>query len=111
MSDGPRIELSDTGFAFLDGTAPGFTAAFADIARVNAWQRDMAMHDEVCVEIVRGDGESFAMAETLPGFRALMDRLERLPGFDPHWWDKVILPPFASNELVAYVRDAPRETS
>lgn len=111
MPDGRLLTASDTGFALWDGSEASFSATFDRIARILVWQEDLVTHDHVHVEIDLGGGEALVIDEDMRGFRALMDRLAGLPGFDTDWWDKAILPPFASNTLVAYVRPEPSETS
>lgn len=94
----PAIDLTEAGFT-VTGTGRGTpdTVAFDQVQRVTAWKLDRLTTDLVCVEIVSGEAPGSlarTLTEDIPGFEALMRRLESLPGFDADWRAKVLLPPF-----------------
>jgi hypothetical protein len=110
LAEWPLLTASQAGFAIWSEAGVTLNSTFDGIAKVTVWQEDRITHDHVHAEIALVDGETLIVDEDMRGFRPLMDKLASMPGFDPDWWDKVILPPFAANSIVAYVRREPSET-
>jgi len=104
----PEIIAIDNGFAIVTGKGTD-TVTLNEVTAIIVYKRDELTTDLVCCDIVTGtaDGEQArTIHEELPGFDAVMDNFETLPGFDQRWRDKVIKPAFATNRTVIYSRNA-----
>jgi hypothetical protein len=75
----------------------------ADVNKVTFYKRDEITTDLICCDVVTND-QVWTLHEELVGWKALIDHLQRLPGFDPEWFAAVSTPPFATSETVAFTR-------
>ncbi|PTQ12397.1 hypothetical protein CLG96_05800 [Sphingomonas oleivorans] len=85
------------------------TICFEDVSRVVVYKLDALTTDLICCDIITGSAgaeQVRTVHEEIYGFEALMLRLEKLPGFDRKWREKVILPPFAENRTIAFQRSS-----
>ena len=92
------------GFAVQTKARTLLVAGFDEIARIAIYKRDEITTDLVCFEVTLASGDVLTLHEEMPGFDDWATSLEQLAGFDADWRDKVIQPPFAANEIVAYSR-------
>jgi hypothetical protein len=103
-----EIIVTDNGFAIV--TPKGIdTVSLDEVSAILAYKRDELATDLICCDIVTGPagGEQVrTIHEEIPGFNAVMARLESLPGFDRQWRKAVILPPFAENRTIIFKRAA-----
>lgn len=72
------------------------------MTKIVAYKRDLIAVDRVCFAMQAEDGLWYTASEDDPVWLALLEKLERLPGFDTDWASKVIQPPFAENETVIF---------
>lgn len=70
---------------------------------VTFYKRDEVTSDLICCEVLIGD-KVWTFHEELVGWDALIDHLQRLPGFRADWFAAVSQPPFATRETVAFSR-------
>ena len=73
------------------------------VSAVVLYKRDELTTDLVCCDIV-AEGLVYFVHEEMTGFDTLIGRLEKLPGFDRGWREKVIHPPFAENRTIVFQR-------
>ena len=102
----PEIITTDNGFAIVTGKGTD-TVSFDEVSAIVAYKLDELTTDLICCDIVTGAGDAEQIRtihEELPGFEAVMARIEMLSGFDRKWRDDVIDPPFATNRTVIYTR-------
>ena len=109
LASRPIITSMADGFAVEDG-ARTLIIRLDEIEQVEIYKRDELTIDLICFGIVLEDGDRIMLHEDIPGFDSMVEVLEQLAGFATGWRDTVVLPPFAPNALVAYVRSAPAET-
>ena len=74
------------------------------IERVTFLKREEVTTDLICCEVQIG-GQVWFFHEEAEGWDALLCRLEKLPGFFLDWRSKVVQPPFAPSETVAYTKE------
>jgi hypothetical protein len=108
LASGQIITGTADSFAVEDG-ARTLIVRLDEIERVEIYKRDELTADLVCFDIVLANGDRLTLHEGIPGFDSMVEALARLAGLAIGWRDTVILPPFAPNPLVAYVRPAPAE--
>lgn len=77
--------------------------ALDDVAKVTFYKRDDLTTDLICCDIVAG-GRVWTFHEDQPGWNALIQHLEALPGFRRDWFEAISQPPFAACEFVAFNR-------
>jgi hypothetical protein len=104
LSEQRVITCTKGGFTVESRAKTEFVAGFDEVAKITIWKHDDVTTDLVCFEIELLNGEPYVVHEDMPGFEMLIEKLVDLDGFDRGWRDKVILPPFAANTLVAYER-------
>ncbi len=101
----PGIQVDGDAF-MLVGVAPELPPiTLDDIEDVTFFKRDEWATDLICCEIAvsaEKGGQTWFLHEEVPGWSDLIALMERLPGFDPHWWGKVAHPAFAENRTVAF---------
>lgn len=108
-----RIVVDDSGLQVVDPTGPAANPIarlnWADVSRVTAYKRDLFAYDLVCLLIELADGQSVELDEQLCGWERLLEVLpSALPGAldRDRLLDAVVLPAFATNLTVVYVRDS-----
>jgi hypothetical protein len=79
------------------------TVRFDALSSIVVYKRDLLTIDLLCCDIFT-DGTVRTVDEGTPGFGALMKALEKLPGFDREWWERVIFPAFAENRTTVFQR-------
>lgn len=75
----------------------------SEILEIAAYKRDEITVDLICFDVTAADGKIWTYHEDMAGFGDLVAALERLPGFDASWRDKVVLPAFDRNWTVVWV--------
>jgi hypothetical protein len=89
-----RIDLNDDGFAVITGGATVERIAFAGIATVHAFKRDLYTADMICLLIAARDGAAVEVNEQMQGYPELVDRIDALPATLPAWQLHVMFPAF-----------------
>ena len=79
------------------------TVRFDEVVAVVLYKRDLLTIDLICCDIVT-EGFVRTVNEDVPGFEVLIGRLEKLPGFDRGWRERVFFPAFAENRTIAFQR-------
>lgn len=103
----PSIQVTEAGFAIVDVAPEPQLIAIDDVELVTFFKRDEITTDLICCEIAVSapkGGQTWFLHEETPGWERLVKLLERLPGFDPDWRDKVSKPAFVENRTVAFRR-------
>ena len=77
--------------------------ALVTIEKIVFFKHDEVTSDLICCE-VEANGRIWFFHEDLPEWDALIEQLERLPGFRGDWFAQVSLPPFAASSFVAFPR-------
>lgn len=85
---------------------PRYRLPLAGIADIAAYKRDEITTDLICFDFTASDGKIWTFHEDMAGFDDLVAAVERLPGFLAGWRDKVILPAFARNRIIVWVKPA-----
>jgi hypothetical protein len=110
LRNSASISCSPETFAVQTRARTQLLAGFDEIVRVAIYKRDEITTDLVCFVVALESGDEITIHEEMPGFDQWIKSVEHLPGFDTSWREKVIHPPFASNEIVAYSRAPHEET-
>lgn len=71
------------------------------VQKVTFYKRDEITTDLICCD-VEVDGATWFFHEEADGWDLLIKHLEQLPDFRSEWQPKVVQPPFATSEFVAY---------
>jgi hypothetical protein len=104
LGNSSSISRSPDGFAVQTRARTQLVAGLNEIVRIAIYKRDEITTDLVCFEVALESGDEITLHEEMPGFDHWAKPLERLSGFDTDWRDRVIHPPFATNEIIAYSR-------
>lgn len=102
----PEIIATDNGFAIVTPKGTD-TVSLDEVSAIVAYKADELTTDLICCDIVTGSGDAEQIRtihEELPGFDAIMTRLEALPGCNRQWRETVTFPPFAENRTIIYKR-------
>ena len=96
----PRVMLSDDLIQFEYGAAPE-RLAFGDLAAVVIETNDSGLWgDDVIWHLLgRAEGSCLSIPQTAEGFSPLLERLQRLPGFD----NKEVIAAMGSTALNAFL--------
>jgi hypothetical protein len=96
----PRVSLSDVLVQFENGTVPQ-SLAFDDLAAIviesnekGPWGEDVIWH-----LLGRAEGNCLSIPQTAEGLSPLLERLQRLPGFD----NQQVIAAMASSSLNAFL--------
>lgn len=102
------ITATERAFDICSAKGVEFTASYAQVAKIIAYQRNEFAGDPICVEIHQ-DAEAKAapvfIQEDVPGFDALEEQLKNLPGFVPGWRSDVVPTRFATHLTTVFERD------
>jgi hypothetical protein len=92
----------------VEGWAEAIDVGLDQIERIEVYKRDTFTTDLICMDIwldrtasTRGP---VSIHEEMNGFDAVVEGFQYLCGFDQHWREKVLQPPFAENRTVVYER-------
>lgn len=102
-----RILVDGDGFIVTGVEAQARSITLDDIQEVTFFKRDEWTTDLICCDVVvRTDAGivTWFLHEELPGWEDLIRLLERLPGFDRTWRNKVAWPAFADNRTLVFRR-------
>lgn len=78
----------------------------ANIETVTLYKRDEITTDLICCDVAIG-GKVWTFHEELVGWDLLIQHLRKLPNFRVDWFAAVMQPPFAKNEIVAFISHHP----
>jgi hypothetical protein len=79
------------------------TVRLDTVTAVVLYKRDLLTIDLICCDIFTED-LVHTVHEELTGFDNLISRLEKLPGFDREWRERVFFPAFAENRTTVFQR-------
>lgn len=96
----PRVILSDDLIQFENGAAPA-SLAFSDLAAIVIETNDSGpWGDDVIWHLLgRAEGSCLSIPQSAEGFVPLLERLQRLPGFD----NKEVIAAMGSSTLDAFL--------
>ena len=90
-----EIILKEDGFTLRSVKKEDFVL-FSDVSVIRAYKMDLFAYDEICVLFERDKDKPVEVTEEALGFSNLMKQVvSRFAGSDPHWFEKVLQPPFA----------------
>jgi hypothetical protein len=96
--------------SYWSGILEHWSLDLKSLTKIVAYKRDLFTVDQVCFALQAPDGHWRTVTEDDPVWQALLERLERLDGFDLDWREKIIQPPFAENETVVFEAIGPSGT-
>lgn len=102
------ITASESAFDICGAKGVEFTAEYARIAKIIAYQRNEFAGDPICVEIHQDSEANTApvfIQEDVPGFDDLEQQLQSLPGYVPDWREDVVPTRFATHLTTIFERD------
>ncbi|WP_282610077.1 hypothetical protein [Pelagibius sp. Alg239-R121] len=101
----PKILTKYSEFQLVFVWRPEITVPFGAITKIEMFKLDEVCNDLVCLNVFHKESNdlyALFINEELEGYDALLERLEKLPGFDCSWPRKIIKPAFAENRTVVY---------
>lgn len=99
-----RIVVANDRFEVFRGNERIGWAGFEAIVLVEAYKRDELTVDLLCFDIAIAQEPplTWFIHEEAIGWQTLIEALERLPGFDVKWREKVNQPAFGESRTVVY---------
>jgi hypothetical protein len=100
-----RIEVLETGFAFIQPERGTDKIGFDQINKIAVYKADLFTVDLICCQITFnaiGGPANLTLDEEIPGFDQLMTHFQQLRGFDQDWYQKVVPHAFATNWTVGF---------
>lgn len=105
-----RLVLEDDGFHVLKKGRRMARVCWDDVLSIRVWQRDVHLHDLVCLAFEVGDSEWVETWESMADFGVLARKVEEtFPGIPEGWYEAAALPPFAANVRTLWSR--PRQSA
>ena len=103
MRSTTTIELTADGFAVLQRGKEVGNVSWSSVKEIFAFKLDLLTHDTIRIGFrVSDDGTYYDVDEDWPGYRALVEELERRFEIGEDWWPKVAFPPFATNRVTLW---------
>jgi hypothetical protein len=99
----PEIEVTADGFAVLQRGEEAAIVCWSSVKEIFAFKLDLWVHDTIRIGFrVSDDGTYYDVDEDWPGYRALVEELERRFEIGDDWWPKVAFPAFATNRTTLW---------
>ena len=103
MKNETKIIFDNDGFIFSNNNIERHIA-WNEILKIIAYKIDLIAYDDVIIEIW-DDEVKVILNEENPFFEDFMKQMSiQFPNIDQDWYRKIILPPFAQNYTVLYIK-------
>jgi hypothetical protein len=104
-----NIRVDGDTFAIAGLDQPCQPVALDEIQEVTFYKRDELTTDLICCDVVVNTpqgSQTWFLHEELAGWNDFLKLLERLPGFDREWFQKVAFPAFAANPTPVFKKQS-----
>ncbi|HVJ69341.1 MAG TPA: hypothetical protein VM510_15250 [Caulifigura sp.] len=83
----------------IDGfTFDGATVPWSSVRAIAAYKHDLWAYDEICLAFKVSEDSWIEVSEEEPGFRSLVEEMERrFPDMPGYWFHEVMHPAFSTN--------------
>jgi hypothetical protein len=100
----PRILLNAEGFSVVGQEGDSHHIEWASLKEIFAFKLDLWSFDTIRLGFrVSDDGTYWEVDENWPGYRDLLEEIERrLEIVDPDWWQQVAFPAFSTNRTTLW---------
>ena len=94
------------GFSLCEGGAIVARVNWADVVQITAYKVDLLTCDTVAIRFDIGPmSRSITITEEVKNFQAMCNELAAaFPTIEPMWYERILQPPFASNETILFKR-------
>lgn len=98
------IKIDDTGFSVVTGDPEDVRCNWASVREVFVYKEDLFSYDQTCLGFRFDDsGNSWWVAESYTGYKALLDELPRkFPGIRTDWYEEVAHRAFVENRTTLW---------
>ena len=104
VSRQPDLSLTDDGFRLVFDRGETLAIAWADVAEIATFKRDLYIYDDIRLSFRRrGTDLWLEISEECAGFPEMAAEMRRrFPTIDEAWYLDVMQPPFATNYTLLY---------
>ncbi len=100
-----RLILTDPGFRLEKAGKCEYDVRWSQIVEIQTYKHDFFSYDMICLAFRIGAGEWVEAWESMPGFSALVVRMqETLPSVPADWFQVVMHPAFARNQRTLWIQ-------
>ncbi len=105
-----RLNLTEDGFRLDKHGRCEYVVRWNDVRVIRTYKQDHWCYDEIMLAFEIGEDTWVEASESMPGFKTVVSRMERMfAGISKDWYKVVMVPPFEANLRTLWTRSETRK--